>query len=481
MSKIKVENEIFYYNEKQYTIEDIMDEDFYKFSDRVVYKYKIDGILQNEVYYTFIQQVLAICKFINENNINSIELIDCSYKLSCFVLSAVEISNINIKYNKKRFYFQHINSIIKGESLYFATIVYLFFKLLGANYTVSPDINVSTFSIVRLNQEYTKFDYFRKNRDIWFDYENIKSTLSNNKEVAKLGNVYNHFRNHKKIKWLFKAVKSSRKMLKSMTNMITSKTNVYASYAARDFYMTRIMHTALYEQMLDSYFKLYQGKKYITGKLIDRYGLIEDKMSKKYNVEIINYPHGIEYGFKLPYGFVGNKVFATSKYASEYFNKIYKTDKFVYDYDSINILFNKNIDKKDNERKVVFFTEAHEQEVNIFILKELQKRLKKYNIKLYIKPHPKENINVYKQKFPDMTILSDFGEAITQNICLARRSTILVEALYNKSIACSILVNSNDYSIYKFYPSLQDKSINVFFNIDDLTEFIKKHNNMENI
>lgn len=481
MDEVIVENEKFYYNKVKYTLEDMMDEEFYIYSDEVVDKYKIDGILQNEIYYTFVQQVLAICKFINDNKIKSIVLKDCSYKLSCFVLSAVEISCINIKYNKSKFCFQHINTVIKGKFLYLATIVYLFLKLLRAKYMGSPNINVSTFSIVRLNQEYTKFGYFRENKDIWFDYENIKSTLSNNQEVRKLGNVYNHFKSGKKIKWLVKAIKSSRKMLDSMTTMLTSKINVYASYAARDFYVTRIMHTALYEQMLDSYFKLYQGKKYITGKLIDRYGLIEDKMSKKYNVEIINYPHGIEYGFKLPYGFVGNKVFATSKYASEYFNKIYKTDKFVYDYDSINILFNKNIDKKDNERKVVFFTEAHEQEVNIFILKELQKRLKKYNIKLYIKPHPKENINVYKQKFPDMTILSDFGEAITKNICLARRSTILVEALYNKSIACSILVNSNDYSIYKFYPSLQDKSINVFFNINDLTEFIKKHNNVENI
>ena len=69
----------------------------------------------------------------------------------------------------------------------------------------SPNINVSTFSIVRLNQEYTKFGYFRENKDIWFDYENIKSTLSNNQEVRKLGNVYNHFKSGKKIKWLVKA------------------------------------------------------------------------------------------------------------------------------------------------------------------------------------------------------------------------------------------------------------------------------------
>ena len=165
MDEVIVENEKFYYNKVKYTLEDMMDEKFYIYSDEVVDKYKIDGILQNEIYYTFVQQVLAICKFINDNKIKSIVLKDCSYKLSCFVLSAVEISCINIKYNKSKFCFQHINTVIKGKFLYLATIVYLFLKLLRAKYMGSPNINVSTFSIVRLNQEYTKFGYFRENKD----------------------------------------------------------------------------------------------------------------------------------------------------------------------------------------------------------------------------------------------------------------------------------------------------------------------------
>ena len=53
MDEVIVENEKFYYNKVKYTLEDMMDEEFYIYSDEVVDKYNIDGIILDDYFYPY--------------------------------------------------------------------------------------------------------------------------------------------------------------------------------------------------------------------------------------------------------------------------------------------------------------------------------------------------------------------------------------------------------------------------------------------
>lgn len=144
------------------------------------------------------------------------------------------------------------------------------------------------------------------------------------------------------------------------------------------------------------------------------------------------------------------------------------------------ILFADNMFKTDKEfpnakkgqRQVVFFSEAHEPEINLEIIEKLCSVFEKKGIKLVLKPHPRENINFYKSVMDKIKYETNFDEAITGNICIARRSTTLVEALYNGSESYALLTNVNDYSVYKNYPSLQDSRITAFNDAEKLAEHI---------
>ena len=176
---------------------------------------------------------------------------------------------------------------------------------------------------------------------------------------------------------------------------------------------------------------------------------------------------------------VGDIFFATSEFAADYFNMLYNTKKFVFRKEIMDHMFNRHY-MRNKKRSVVFFSEAHEPDVNIEIINGLKKLLDAYNIDIIVKPHPRENLKFYNS-IENVKLITDFDYAITDNICIARRSTILIEALYNNSDANAILINTNDYAVYKNYPSLQDKKINVFFNIEALASYIIKSLNNAHI
>jgi hypothetical protein len=87
-----------------------------------------------------------------------------------------------------------------------------------------------------------------------------------------------------------------------------------------------------------------------------------------------------------------------------------------------------------------------------------------------LKLHPKEKQEEY-QKY-NLEIIEDFNEAIIGNICFSRKSTILLEALYNDSISSAILINQKDKTIFSNFPSLQIKDINQAYNFKELANWI---------
>ncbi|MCG9778643.1 hypothetical protein ACPV30_15950 [Photobacterium damselae] len=219
------------------------------------------------------------------------------------------------------------------------------------------------------------------------------------------------------------------------------------------YYLYRIPLSSLYFLTLKSIIRKYNINALYTGNKEDRFAFIEDKVCRKYNVNLICIPHGIEYGFKLPLGMVGNKFYTTTENAKKELNNKYKTKKFVYSDDVANLMFKKECLKIEVDKKVVFFTEARDINVN----KEIIAELINLDVDFFVKLHPKDNERNYST---DVKFINDFDFAITNSICICRKSTVLLEALYNDSIALAVLLNEDDrFYVCNVFPSLSDKRI----------------------
>lgn len=234
------------------------------------------------------------------------------------------------------------------------------------------------------------------------------------------------------------------------------------------YYLYRIPLSSLYFLTLKSIITKYNINTLYTGNKEDRFAFIEDKVCKKYNVNLICIPHGIEYGFKLPLGMVGNKFYTTSENAKKELNNKYKTKKFVYSDDIANLMFKKECFEIQMDKKVVFFTEARDINVN----KEIITELICLGINFFVKLHPKDSENNYTS---DVKFITDFNFAITNSICICRKSTVLLEALYNDSIALAVLLNEDDrFYVCNVFPSLSDKRIQKVNSIFELrTEILE--------
>lgn len=221
------------------------------------------------------------------------------------------------------------------------------------------------------------------------------------------------------------------------------------------YYSKRIPYSNLYEFALKKVLKKGGVKVLYTANNIDRFALIEEKLANIFSVKLVNIPHGIEYGFTLPHCFTGDEFYALSSSSASYLNELYKTNKFIYSEQTVNLMLNKNFHKE--ECFYVYFTEPYEIEVNIEIIRLVKDFANTNNKKLYLKLHPKDKFVHYEKL--EIEEIKNFNSAITNNICLARKSTVLLEAIYNNSQAIAVLLNEKDEFGIQQFPSLGDSKI----------------------
>ena len=95
------------------------------------------------------------------------------------------------------------------------------------------------------------------------------------------------------------------------------------------------------------------------------------------------------------------------------------------------------------------------------------------NQTLYIKLHPLEKKSEYKDLM-NIKFIENFDEAIQSNICISRKSTILLEALYNDSTSIALLIDKQDkFDFTNSFPSLSDSSIKKCYSYDTLIDLIQ--------
>lgn len=240
---------------------------------------------------------------------------------------------------------------------------------------------------------------------------------------------------------LFSYIKNSIQDFNEVNRMMKPiELNCYKAIILRE-YAKRIPHTVIHKNAVDDIIKNYRLDILYTGANYERFGLIANLLSKKYNKTLICIPHGIETTFKLPAGYVGDIFYASSAEIAKKLNKQYDTTKFIFDEGMNQTIYRlKNVDweiQKNHSPRVVFFSHPTYEGSLVNIIEKIAQYMGTFNQKLYIKVHPRENSEDYLLE--NTELISDMNEAIVGNICISYFSTVLIEAIYNDSKSISIV------------------------------------------
>lgn len=238
------------------------------------------------------------------------------------------------------------------------------------------------------------------------------------------------------------------------------------------YYRKRIPHKVLFEFYLGILLKNSNPNVLYTGNKEDRYSLVEKKLCKKQNIQLVCIPHGLEYAYKMPSGLAGDVFYCNSEITRSYFDSLYHREKnsFLFDRTVVSNMFSRNL-VVGGAKEIIFFPESREPEKNLVIIQYLKNHCIDFRVKL----HVKDNLDNYKPVINETSLIDDFDQAISNNICIARKSTVLLEAIYNQSIPIAVLSDSKDKAYFDFmFPSLHDEKIERVYSLDDLNSLIRR-------
>jgi hypothetical protein len=228
-------------------------------------------------------------------------------------------------------------------------------------------------------------------------------------------------------------------------------------------YATRIVLKCSYEILLEDVIKRSRVNLF-TGNKEDRFAMVESRVARKNAVQLICIPHGLEYAFRFPNGVAGDIFYCTSNASALSLAKIYDHNKFVFDQELNDEIYGKDkVYHKDGLNKIVFFTEPRNIQVNRLIIKLFQDNKIAFSIRL----HPVDRRDNYSGDGLDF--ITNFSEVLSFSTWIARKSTVLVEALYKEAESIAILVDSKDvYYANYIFPSLSEKKIKKVYSASEL-------------
>lgn len=456
MYKLIINKSHLIFQNKSFELDDLYTLDFLTYSNSQAESFYDESYYVNELFLNIYQPWLALKFFIQNKKISLVEFNSPSYKLINLIKDLEKECDFKI-INKKKSLRNIKIRIFTYFNLLITSIYLVFWMLRISTKKGFQKHSENKFIITRTKASEKKFQYFDYPKEI----EDFKNKTS----------IYSKFSLKKRIFWIFKSFLDSLSHLKIIKKNIRKKIGKNSVEIALSYYSIRLVHTLLYEKIINSYFNQYNNQTFYTGNNLDRFSIVEEKIAKKHNFRLICIPHGLEYGFKFPKGFSGDIFFSTTKNAETYLNQMYSTEKFIFDRVIAEKMFKVKSFNKTSDRKIVFFTESREINVNINVIKELIPLLNKIGLRLCLKLHPKDNLKNYS--FFDVDLIDSIEEALINNICFARKSTTLIECMYNNSKAAAILTNSKDISLFHTFPSLQNKEIHVTTNVNELFKWIK--------
>lgn len=342
----------------------------------------------------------------------------------------------------------------------------VFYAIIKSNKTVSKEVLTSSieFSLIHSKTSYNKLHNVL-NENILYYYDSYKLDLPDDKRHYSFYSILGRKDLIKNIFVLpFETIILFRKTFISSKKLL----GFNGAILSMNFFAKRIPHFILIKRAYLKLFKNSNSKIFYSGERESRYGLIAMKLRDKNKIKAVCIPHGIAYAYLFPLGVFGDLFYSTSENEAKFLSKQYISYKYIFDRDVVSKMFSFN--KKNESKKVIFFTEPRKISVNIEIIKALIKSVKSLRIKL----HPDDDNSNYSQ-FKDIEFVDDFIDSISGNICLARKSTILIEALYNNSTPVAILFDKDDkFDFENMFPSLRSNGIIKVYNNLQLEKVIKK-------
>ncbi len=444
-------------NNKTVHIEELFSMESIAFANRNAQNYYSDLCVDNELFEKYVIPFHDFCRFLDENKVDEIEC-----KNAEDILNAMSIASHRIITHKFCRIFSEIKnrifSEIKSKIYKVGTFTYLLIKQF--NQKCKPQ-SQTTNAIVFIRSKATKAKFKHiTNIDKLFE------------EKPGVGTLYQQFTLRERISILIGSISKVNKLENEISRALISYGLKEFVSTVKLYYSQRLVHTLFYISLLDKYIKDTDYDIIYTGNNLDRFAYYEEKISKNYKKELRVIPHGIEYGYRFPKCFVGDLFYTCSENAANYLNALYHTEKFFFNEEIGRKMF--EVDRvQQGISRIVYFSEPREYQVNIDIIKSMLPILQIEGITLYLKLHPKDVRNNYEQLFRMGVIeITDFNDAICGNICVSRKSTILLEATYNYSKAVAILTNEKDKCVFNSFPSLQDNRIICFQNSFDATNYI---------
>jgi hypothetical protein len=183
----------------------------------------------------------------------------------------------------------------------------------------------------------------------------------------------------------------------------------------------------------------------------------------------------LEYGFRTPQGVVGDIFFCNSEKSLDVLQSIYvdSSNCFHYEEEIASLMLGGNQPKAMSINGIIFFPESRDLNVNRSIMSGLNCLGLEYLVKL----HPLDSKSNYSDLVPLDKFTTDFEESLYGKVCIARKSTVLLESKYRGSIPCSLLISNKD-KVYaqSLFPALSSDGVNVFYDFHSLEAFLKGNN-----
>ncbi len=211
---------------------------------------------------------------------------------------------------------------------------------------------------------------------------------------------------------------------------------------------------------------------FLSGNKEDRYAILEKNVCEKLGISTICVPHGLEYGFKVPRGLFGDQFYCTSNKSKDILGNIYSVEpqEFLFDELITKQMFGASTHISSNLKpKVVFFPESREITVN----KKIIEKLLELDGELYLKLHPLDKFSNYSSLVAKEFVIEHLDQALDATICLARKSTVLLESIYRGGYPCALLFNQKDrVYVEQIFPSLSNQKITSVYNLGELKKFL---------
>ncbi|WP_439858867.1 hypothetical protein [Pseudomonas sp. MBLB4136] len=315
------------------------------------------------------------------------------------------------------------------------------------------------FSVIRSPAAYGKMRFLSETGQVAFYYDDLLQRKSSAASMYAFGTA--HQRGFSLLIVPLLAVRDYLLVASDCRKLLGWEGAGFVLY----YFSKRIAHKCIFEYYFELLVKSGRCDTYYTGNKEDRFAILEKRLCKHYGVRAVCVPHGIEYAFRTPAGLVGDTFYCTTEQARRHLTGLYPgAQQFLFDEYVARQMFSRH-QEVSPVRGLVFFPESRGLEVNRAILGELLG----LGYPVAVKLHPRDSVEHYRDYAGRVTFVSDYDASISSKVCVARKSTVLVEAIYNNSTPVAVLTDQRDRAyVEHMLPSLTDSQIRRVYSVEEL-------------